>query len=206
MEATRKEQRLGEVRPPFSPGASEGVAANDSPSRRAHHGRLAGERVRQLREFARTERLLTFTLLASTVFAWENYPRIIPGPAPFGQFVGGGDTVGVLTVPAGPLVIILALSTLAWSSRVNSGRSIVGWLALSRGLLVFGVVAAEIFQLLLGRRNWEDHHTTIANPALANAVGTGVWLALASASALVVWSLAYLWHSHHSWRDGVPSD
>lgn len=111
--------------------------------------------------------------------------------------------MGLTTLPAGPLVIGLALFTLAWSSRLRSGRPFVGWLGLGRGLVVLGVVVTEIVQLLLGRRNWEDHHTTISNPALANAVGTGVWLALAAAIALVALSLVYLWRAYHFWRDST---
>jgi hypothetical protein len=175
----------------------------ESAASREHHERLAAERARQLLAFARTEWLFAALLVVSTLFAWENYPRIIPGPAQPGQFVGGGDAVGLTTLPAGPLVIGLALFTLAWSSRLRSGRPFVGWLGLGRGLVVLGVVVTEIVQLLLGRRNWEDHHTTISNPALANAVGTGVWLALAAAIALVALSLVYLWRAYHFWRDST---
>ena len=178
--------------------------APESVASREHHERLDAERARQLRAWTRTEWLFTFLLLASTLFAWENYPRIIPGPAQPGRFVGGGDTIGLATWPAGALVIGLALLGLVWWSRLRRGRPLVGWLGLGRGVVVLIVVVAEIVQLLLGRRNWEDHHTTIANPALANAVGTGVWLALGAATALVVGSLVYLWRAHHSWR-GVAS-
>jgi hypothetical protein len=196
-------ERIADSDVTSGPGRSgEGeTLTRESAACREHHERLAAERARQLLAFARTEWLFTSLLLASTLFAWENFPRIIPGPAQPGQFVGGGDVVGVRTLPAGPLVIGLALLTLAWSSRLRSGRPLVGGLSLGRGLIVLGVVVTEIVQLLLGRRNWEDHHTTISNPALANSVGTGVWLALAAAIALVVLSLIYLWRAYHFWGD-----
>jgi hypothetical protein len=181
-------------------GAVGDLIVIESLSSRDHHERVEAERNRQRRLLTRSETLLTFVLLLSTLFAWENFPVIIPGPAPPGQFVGGGDRIGLLTMPAGPLVILLALSALVWWPRMTRGRTSAGWLSLARAMVIFVVISTEISQLILGRRNWEDHHATIFDPAYANAVGTGVWLALGAAVGLVIVSLVYLTRVYATWR------
>lgn len=173
----------------------------ESLSSRAHHERVVEETARQRRALFRNELFFSAVLLVSTLFAWENFPLIIPGVAPPGEFVGGGDKIGLLTMPAGPLVIILALSVLVWLPRMHSGATLPGWMSLGRALITLVVISTEISQLLLGRRNWEDHHATIHNPAYANAVGTGVWLALGAAVGLLIVSLVYLTHVYGSWRN-----
>jgi hypothetical protein len=75
-----------------------------------------------------------------------HHPRV----APFGQFVGGGDKIGLLTMPAGPLVIALAISVLAWLPRMNSGAALPGWMSLGRALIILVVILVEISQLILG--------------------------------------------------------
>ena len=176
---------------------------SESPQGREHHQRVAAERARQRRALARGEGLLALLLLATSLFAWENHPRVVPDPAHPGLVIARevGHTAGVATLPAGPLIILLALGALLWSSHLSGGKSLVGWASLGRALVILGVMVTELVQLLLGRRNWQDHHATIANPALAHAVGLGVWLGLGVAVGLVAVSFTYLWRVYGSWHD-----
>ncbi|HSN02565.1 MAG TPA: hypothetical protein VLS91_03680 [Acidimicrobiales bacterium] len=183
---------------------------SDSPERSQWHARVAAERDRQRRTLVRSERLLALFLLATSLFAWENHPRVVADPMHPGLFVARevGHTAGLGTMPAGPLTIALALATLVWSSRLASGRATVGWTSLGRSLVILGVVVVELIQLLLGRRNWQERHAPIANPVLAHAVGLGVWLGLVAALGLLIVSLLYLWRVYGSWKDVLapPAD
>lgn len=176
---------------------------SESPRSAEFHERVAAERARQRHLLSRAESVLALVLLATTLFAWENHPRVVPDPGHPGIVIAREvrHTIGLATMPAGPLIIALALATLLWSSRLRSGRAAVGWVSWARALVILGVLATELVQLLLGRRNWQQHHPTIANPALAHAVGPGVWLALGVAVGLVVVSSAYLLRVYGSWRD-----
>jgi hypothetical protein len=176
---------------------------SESLQSRTYHERVATERIRQRRTLARSEGLLALGLLATTLFAWENHPRVVPDPAHPGLVLARevSHTAGVATLPAGPLIILLALAALRWSSHLNTGKAFVGWASMGRALVILGVMMTELVQLLLGRRNWQDHHTTISNPSLAHAVGPGVWLGLGIAVGLVVVSFTYLWRVYGSWHD-----
>jgi len=178
-------------------------SVSESPQSREHHQRVAAERARQRRALARGEGLLALLLLATSLFAWENHPRVVPDPAHPGLVIARevGHTAGMATLPAGPLIILLALGALLWSSHLSGGKSLVGWASLGRALVILGVMVTELVQLLLGRRDWQDHHATIANPALAHAVGPGVWLGLGVAVGLVAVSFTYLWRVYGSWHD-----
>ncbi|MDE3064325.1 MAG: hypothetical protein KGJ36_01465 [Acidobacteriota bacterium] len=164
--------------------------------------RVNAERARQRRNLARLEALLALVLVSATLPAWENHPRVVPDPSHPGLVIARevSHTAGYATLPAGPLIIALAIATLVWSSRLAHGTALVGWISLGRALVILGVMATELVQLLLGRRNWLNRHS-VSHPVLAHAVGAGVWLGLAAAVGLLTVSCVYLWRVYGSWRD-----
>jgi hypothetical protein len=138
-------------------------------------------------------------LLASTLLAWANRPRI-EGPAGHRMVHEIGHTVGFLTKPAGPITLALGALGLMLATFLRKPQRSYGWLALVLGLSAVSVNVVEIVQLLLGRRNWLDTMPPTLNPSLANAIGAGVWFATVASIALLTNALTYLWREYRLWR------
>lgn len=175
---------------------------SESAQSQQYHERVDAERGRQRRNLARFEALLALVLLSATLPAWENHPRVVPDPSHPGLVIARevSHTAGYATLPAGPLIIALAIASLVWSSRLAHGTALVGWVSLGRALAILGVMATELVQLLLGRRNWLNQHA-VSRAVLAHAVGAGVWLGLGTGVGLLTVSCVYLWRVYGSWRD-----
>jgi hypothetical protein len=165
--------------------------------------RVAREEANDRRTIMKVEIAASVLLLASTLFAWENHPRVEhnakDNPAYFIREVS--HTMGLATKPAGLLAVIIALLALGLATRLRRVRLSIGWLALVLALAAVAVSMVEIIQLLLGRRNWLDHVTPVAgNGALSQAIGIGVWLATLASVALVANAATYLWLGYRLWR------
>ncbi len=156
------------------------------------HSHLSWEE-RRPRLVVRWQLAFAVLLALSTLAAWENHPRFVADPhgVPGYYIIETSHTIGVLTRPAGTLVAGLALIALLWAPWLASRRIRMRALLVCQSVAAFLVTTAEFFQLLFGRRNWEARMPPVLNPALANAVGTGVWLALAASVGLFGVALAY---------------
>jgi hypothetical protein len=146
-------------------------------------------------------------LVASTLLGWENHPKMLyrGGSSPEHFVREVGHSFGLATMPAGILILAIGLLTLAYASRLKQGLTSIGWVNLVVALAAVGVLAIEILQLLLGRRNWLDNATGHISSPLANAVGAGVWIATAASVVLAVNALRYVWLSHRLWTVAPPS-
>src|SRR5579863_3260647 len=127
-------------------------------------------------------------LMASTLLAWENHPRVEyrGGAHPGFYIVEVSHSMGLVTRPAGILVIAIGAISLAGAKLLQKVHLRYGWLALVFALGALATCAVEIVQLLLGRRNWLDSVTNATGPSLlGQAIGIGVWLAALASVALV---------------------
>lgn len=165
--------------------------------------RVAREEGRDRRTIMRVQVLASVVLLASTLVAWENHPRVKfrGGPHP-GYFVSEvNHSIGLATRPAGLLVLAIGVLSLAVANRLRKVHLLTGWLVLLLSLGALGTCSVEILQLLLGRRNWLDVVSSTVGPSpLGQAIGGGVWLATLASIALVANTSTYLWLGYRLWR------
>ena len=165
--------------------------------------RVAREECHDRRTIMRVHVVASVALLASTLSAWENHPRVKfrRGPHP-GYFVSEvSHSIGIATRPAGLLAAAIGLLSLAVANRLRKVHLLSGWLALVLALGALGACSVEIIQLLLGRRNWLDFISSTVGPSpLGQAIGGGVWLAALASIALLANSSTYLWLGYRLWR------
>lgn len=155
------------------------------------------------RTLTRIQLLASGVLVASTLLAWENHPReLYRGGATPGFFVREvSHSMGLATLPAGLLILVLGLSSLALANSLRTPRLVTGWTAFSISVGALGVCAVEIVQLWIGRRNWLAllRHTPASTP-LDHAVGVGVWVATAASVVMVATTSRYVWLWYRQWR------
>jgi hypothetical protein len=143
-------------------------------------------------------------LLASTLFAWENHPRVEYSTTPPPGYVVRevSHTIGVVTMPAGLLAIALGALALVSATRLRRVNLDYGWLALSLSLAALGVSTVEIVQEIFGRRDWIGHlSSAVAQSGSASGVGVGVWIAALASVALVANTCTYMWLGYRLWRN-----
>jgi hypothetical protein len=165
--------------------------------------RVAREEAHDRRTIMRVSVVASLVLLASTLVAWENHPRVKfrGGPHPGYFVVEVRHSIGLATRPAGLLVLAVAVLSLAVANELKKVRLLAGWLAFVLSWVAFGTCCVEIVQLLLGRRNWLGTVSSRVGPSvLGQAVGGGVWLATLASIALVANASTYLWLLHRLWR------
>lgn len=165
------------------------------------------EEAKDRRTFAWVQIAASVVLLASTLFAWENHPRVefsaTPTPEYFVREVS--HSIGVVTVPAGLLAIALGALALVFATRLRRMQLPYGWLALGLSLAALAVTTVEITQGILGRKDWIDHlSSTVAQSGSAGGVGIGVWIAALASLILVANASTYLWLGYRLWR-GNPA-
>jgi dipeptide/tripeptide permease len=161
------------------------------------------------RTIMRVQMAAGLVLVASTLFGWENHPKMLyrGGSSPEYFVREVGHSFGLATMPAGFLILAIGLLALACATRLKQGHTSIGWVNLALALGAIGVLVIEIVQLFLGRRNWLDNFsnaTAHMNSPLANAVGAGVWIATAASAVLVANALRYVWLSHRLWNVAPP--
>ncbi len=164
---------------------------------------VAREEAGDRRTIMRVQIAAALVLVASTLLAWENHPRV----AYHGGFTPGysvrevSHSIGLATRPAGLLCLALAVLALASAPRLRRARLSSGLAALAPALAALGVTSVEIVQLMFGRRDWLDHVThAVTSATLGQAVGIGVWLAGAASVALVANASTYVWLEYRLWR------
>jgi hypothetical protein len=168
--------------------------------------RVAREESGDRRIIVRVQLGSGIVLIASTFFAWMNHPVMIhrtrSSPSYFVREVS--HTIGLATVPAGLFALGLGVIAVATAVSFRSGRGPIGWFAVGLALGAVSDEAAEIIQLLLGRRIWLDHFPTgvigSAQSPLASAIGAGVWMAALASVALLANALTYLWLARRQWN------
>jgi hypothetical protein len=142
-------------------------------------------------------------LVASTLLAWENHPRVKfrSGVNP-GYYVGEvSHSIGLVTRPAGLLALAIGALSLAGAKLLRKVHLRTGWLIFALAVGALGTCSVEIIQLLLGRRNWLGSVSSAVGPSpLGQAIGGGVWLAALASVALVANSSTYLWLGQRLWR------
>jgi hypothetical protein len=159
---------------------------------------------RDRRTSARVQIAASILLVASTLLAWENHPSVEHVTKPTSQYVVRevGHSIGLATLPAGPLALVLGLLALVVAKRLRRVSLPFGWLALGVSLAALGVSIVEIVQLMLGRRDWLDHLSVSVSPSgVGGGVGVGVWLAALMSIALVANASTYLWLGYRLWRN-----
>ena len=163
----------------------------------------AREQARYRRTLTRIQLPASVVLAASTLLAWENHPRELYRGAPTpGFFVREvSHSIGLATLPAGPLIVVLGLLSLGLANSLRMAHLWTGWTALSCSIGALGVCVTEIMQLWIGRRNWlaSLSHTPAASP-LDHAVGVGVWVATAACVVMVATTSRYVWLWYRQWR------
>ncbi len=161
------------------------------------------EQVRYRKTITRIQLVASVVLLASTLPAWENHPReLYRGGATPGYFVREvSHSIGLATVPAGLLIVVLGLVSLGLANSLRMASPATGWIVLFVSIGALGVCAVEIIQLWIGRRNWLSSlsHTPAASP-LDHAVGIGVWVAMAACVVMVATASRYIWLWYRQWR------
>jgi hypothetical protein len=165
--------------------------------------RVAREEDHDRRTIMRVQVASAIVLMASTLLAWMNHPRVEhQGGLTPGYVVREiGNSVGLATKPAGLLVLGIGVLALAGARPLKSGRLRPGWWTFVLALGSLSVCATEIIQLMLGRRNWLGNLSRpVAGSSLSNAIGLGVWLAALASVALFANSATYLWLSSRLWR------
>jgi len=140
-------------------------------------------------------------MMISTLFAWESHPRVAPSVTQPKTLVVHevSHSIGLVTLPAGPVVLVIGLAALLVASRLRRGSVRAGGETLVIGLAALGISLGEFTQLLLGRRN-NLHGFPGLLPPLVNALGAGVWLATLASLAVSVSAMTYLWLAHATWR------
>jgi hypothetical protein len=165
---------------------------------------VAREEAKDRRTIAKVQVVASLLLLASTLFAWENHPRVeYQRGTNAGYYVHEvGHTIGVVTKPAGPLAIVLGVVALVVANRLRRVRWSLGWWNLGLALATLGVSTVEIIQLMLGRRDWIDHvsQSLAVSTGIADGVGIGVWIAALASTALVASAATYVWLAYRLWR------
>jgi hypothetical protein len=167
----------------------------------ARRERIRRERDRHRRRLAQVGSIGGSLMMISTLFAWENHPRVVPSVTHPKTLVVHEvrHSIGLATLPAGPVVLLIGLAALFVASRLPRGSVRTGWETLVAGLAGLGMSLGEFTQLLLGRRNYLHGFPGLRSP-LVNAVGAGVWLATLASLAVSVSALTYLWVAHATWR------
>jgi hypothetical protein len=94
--------------------------------------------------------------MISTLFAWENHPRVAPSVTHPKTLVDHevSHSIGLVTLPAGPVALLIGSAALLVASRLRRGNVRAGWETLVAGLAGLGMSLGEFTQLLLGRRNY----------------------------------------------------
>ncbi len=181
---------------------------NDALSPRQEETRqlVARAQMRRRRTIVRIQLLGSTVLVASTLFAWENHPRVFRARAAPGYVVREvGHTIGLATICAGLLVLVLGLVSLAVAARLRNVNVAAGFSAFACSFGALGVCVVEVIQLWIGRRDWLA--TLVPMPTsspLDHAVGFGAWLATVASVALTANTTTYLWLCRRRWRASDP--
>jgi hypothetical protein len=165
--------------------------------------RVAREEARDRLTITRVQVVASVVLLASTLLAWENHPRVkFRGGLHPGYFVKEvSHSIGLATRPAGLLILAVAGLSLATANLLRKVHLLAGWVAFLLSWGALGTCSVEIIQLLLGRRNWLGLISSNVGPSsLGEAIGGGVWLATLASVALVANASTYLGLRHRLWR------
>ncbi len=179
--------------------------SSDTPSARQQETiqRAVREQAHSRLTLTRIQLLASVVLAASTLLAWENHPReLYHGGATPGFFIREtSHSIGLATLPAGLLVLVLGLLSLGLANPLRTTSLVTGWTAFSCSTGALGVCVVEIVQLWIGRRNWLASlgHTPAASP-LDHAVGVGVWVATAACVVMVATTSRYVWLWYRQWR------
>ena len=166
--------------------------------------RVAHEESRDRRTIARVQLLASGVLVASTLLAWMNHPRVVHrfGTSPSIYVREVSHSIGLVTRPAGVLALFVGVVAIASARQLRRPRVLTGWLAVGLAAIAVGVCTVEIVQLLLGRRNWlSDLSTAVAPSPTGNAIGVGVWIAAAASIGLMANALTYLFLEYRHWRN-----
>jgi hypothetical protein len=165
--------------------------------------RVSREEGRDRRIIMRIQIAAAALLIASTALAWMSHPGVAYhiGPTRYYYVREMSHSIGVVTRPAGVLALVIGIVALGVAALLRSPRMATALVALVLSFGVLGVCSAEIVQLMLGRRNWQDTlaNSVVASP-LGNAVGLGVWLATAASVVLVANASTYCWREMRLWR------
>jgi uncharacterized membrane protein len=170
--------------------------------------RVAREEARDRRTISWIQVAASLMLIASTLLAWENHPRVEyrGGAHPGFYVVEVSHSMGLVTRPAGIFAIAIGVVSLAGAKLLRKVHLRTGWLAFVLALGALATCAVEIVQLLLGRRDWLDSVTKAAGPSLlGQAIGAGVWLAALASVALVANTSTYTWLGFRLWRKNRDS-
>jgi hypothetical protein len=165
---------------------------------------VAREQAHYRRTLMRIQVTASVLLIASTLVAWENHPRVLFRGGPHRGYVVRevSHSIGVATFPAGLIILALGLLAIVGANSLRAVHHIAGWLAFATSFTALGVCVVEIIQLLIGRRNWLDslvHIPSEVSP-LDQAIGIGVWLATLASLILVANTSRYLWLRRRQWR------
>jgi hypothetical protein len=175
-----------------------------SENAKAARAQVSAEIATQRRTIGRMCCLGGELLAVSTVLVWVNHPKIVPSPSHPNQhlLVEKSHSIGLVTWPAGPITLVLAVAVLWIARSLLRGVVRAGWIALLLGLGELVVSSAECIHLVLGRKNYLAHATLLAppHPPLADAVGTGVWLSIGASVIVVAATWTYIWRARQYWR------
>ena len=169
--------------------------------------RAARERAGVRRTIIWVETVAAVAIVASTLLVWVNHPRVIHrlGRSPTYFVREVSHSIGLVTRPAGILAVVLGVLVIGWSRQLRSGRTRSGWVALVLALATASVSSVEVVELMFGRRNWLTDLSSAVQPSVTGqAIGVGVWLAVAASFVLVIAAATYLWFAHRVWQE-VPS-
>ena len=171
----------------------------------AHRARVQRERDGERRHISMVAMIASALAVASTLIAWANHPLVERSVAHPKIWVlhEVGHSIGLLTGVVGPAVLALAVAQLWTAARLRRGSINAGWTALLLSLVILALSSREIAVLLIGRRNFMDHSTSL-NPAqyppLAHAVGAGLWLTLLASLVVLASASFYLRRTYATWR------
>jgi len=166
--------------------------------------RAAQERAGVRRTMIWVQTCAAVVLVASTLLGWVNHPRVIHrlGRSPTYFVREVSHTIGLATRPAGILAAVLGVLAIGWATQLGGGRARSGWVALVLALATASVSSVEVAQLMLGRRNWLSDLSAAVQPSVTGqAIGVGVWLAVAASFVLVITAATYLWFALRVWRE-----
>ena len=176
---------------------------HESPEGYAARRRIETAEIKSRRQHQHGALIASAIILMTSMLAWQNHPVILQNTTPTGGDLidEASHNIGLFTFPAGPLVLASSAVVFLLALRLGARFAVLrAWVCLVMTVSALGITVGEIFQLIVGRRNWQRSiGGYIINPAWANAVGVGVWVALAAEVFLLSVITSYLLRSYHTW-------